>query len=54
MLVRCSAGLNIFLKNCYDPGLNQGLSDLQSDALPTELSQQSYHNKIGRFSYVSV
>ena len=26
-------------KNCRDPGLNQGPSDLQSDALPTELSR---------------
>ena len=25
--------------NCRDPGLNQGPSDLQSDALPTELSR---------------
>ena len=25
---------------CRDPGLNQGPSDLQSDALPTELSRQ--------------
>ena len=24
---------------CRDPGLNQGPSDLQSDALPTELSR---------------
>ena len=24
-------------QNCRDPGLNQGPSDLQSDALPTEL-----------------
>ena len=24
---------------CLDPGLNQGPSDLQSDALPTELSR---------------
>ena len=24
-------------KNCRDPGLNQGPSDLQSDALPSEL-----------------
>ena len=27
------------LKMCRDPGLNQGPSDLQSDALPTELSR---------------
>ena len=27
-------------KNCRDPGLNQGPSDLQSDALPTELSRR--------------
>ena len=26
-------------ENCRDPGLNQGPSDLQSDALPTELSR---------------
>ena len=26
-------------KDCRDPGLNQGPSDLQSDALPTELSR---------------
>ena len=26
-------------KLCRDPGLNQGPSDLQSDALPTELSR---------------
>ena len=26
-------------KRCRDPGLNQGPSDLQSDALPTELSR---------------
>ena len=32
---------SVFLENsktCPDPGLNQGPSDLQSDALPTELS----------------
>ena len=28
----------IILKLCRDPGLNQGPSDLQSDALPTELA----------------
>ena len=28
------------LKICRDPGLNQGPSDLQSDALPTELSRR--------------
>ena len=28
-----------FFKMCRDPGLNQGPSDLQSDALPTELSR---------------
>ena len=27
------------VQNCRDPGLNQGPSDLQSDALPTELSR---------------
>ena len=27
------------IKQCRDPGLNQGPSDLQSDALPTELSR---------------
>lgn len=27
-------------KNCRDPGSNQGPSDLQSDALPTELSRR--------------
>ena len=29
-------------KNCRDPGLNQGPSDLQSDALPTELSRRYF------------
>eukprot|EP00347_Sterkiella_histriomuscorum_P020869 403336153 len=28
-------------KVCLDPGLNQGPSDLQSDALPTELPRLS-------------
>ena len=27
------------LKKCRDPGSNRGPSDLQSDALPTELSR---------------
>ena len=27
-------------RDCPDPGLNRGPSDLQSDALPTELSRQ--------------
>ena len=29
---------------CHDPGLNQGPSDLQSDALPTELSRHNGSN----------
>ena len=34
------AGLKqLVKKKCLDPGLNQGPSDLQSDALPTELSR---------------
>ena len=28
-----------YLSKCRDPGLNQGPSDLQSDALPTELKR---------------
>ncbi len=28
-------------KKCRNPGLNQGPSDLQSDALPTELFRQT-------------
>ena len=27
-------------RSCFDPGSNEGPSDLQSDALPTELSKQ--------------
>ena len=35
----CSHGIFVHIsKTCPDPGLNQGPSDLQSDALPTELS----------------
>jgi len=30
--------------NCRDPGSNQGPSDLQSDALPTELSRRQHSN----------
>ena len=30
---------NLLARACRDPGLNQGPSDLQSDALPTELSR---------------
>ena len=29
-----------YIKTCRDPGSNQGPSDLQSDALPTELSRR--------------
>ena len=32
---------NKMKKECRDPGLNRGPSDLQSDALPTELSRLS-------------
>ena len=31
--------LKKIIKKCLDPGLNQGPTDLQSDALPTELSR---------------
>ena len=31
-------------KKCRDPGSNQGPSDLQSDALPTELSRRFNHH----------
>ena len=34
------------LKICRDPGLNQGPSDLQSDALPTELSRRCNLNSL--------
>ena len=37
-LVRVEEGRGT-LSKCRDPGLNQGPSDLQSDALPTELSR---------------
>ena len=38
-------------KTCRDPGLNQGPSDLQSDALPTELSRLiSFTNTYQRVS----
>jgi mevalonate pyrophosphate decarboxylase len=30
----------LWAKRCFDPGSNQGPSDLQSDALPTELSKR--------------
>ena len=37
---RTTCGFDFWhLKMCRDPGLNQGPSDLQSDALPTELSR---------------
>ena len=37
---RITCGFDFWhLKMCRDPGLNQGPSDLQSDALPTELSR---------------
>ena len=39
-LVRVEEGRGT-LSKCRDPGLNQGPSDLQSDALPTELSRRS-------------
>ena len=34
---------------CRDPGLNQGPSDLQSDALPTELSRHVKMNALNRY-----
>ena len=38
-LTKVSGSILGTLKICRDPGLNQGPSDLQSDALPTELSR---------------
>jgi hypothetical protein len=35
------SGLLVSLKNCLDPGSNQGPHDLQSCALPAELSRRS-------------
>ena len=39
-LTKVSGSILGTLKICRDPGLNQGPSDLQSDALPTELSRR--------------
>ena len=41
-LTKVSGSILGTLKICRDPGLNQGPSDLQSDALPTELSRLVY------------
>ena len=38
--------------NCGDPGSNQGPSDLQSDALPTELSQ--HPQRVLEFAHAGV
>jgi hypothetical protein len=35
----CQFGSALVDKGCRDPGSNRGPSDLQSDALPTELSR---------------
>ena len=34
-----SSSIRFIMKTCRDPGSNRGPSDLQSDALPTELSR---------------
>ena len=39
-------------KRCHDPGSNQRPSDLQSDALPTELSRLSYSTTLSPESYI--
>ena len=39
------------LVRCRDPGLNQGPSDLQSDALPTELSRLTL---VGKAAFLSI
>ena len=36
---------------CRDPGLNQGPSDLQSDALPTELSRHYFFHRSSLSKY---
>ena len=38
-------------KKCRDPGSNRGPLDLQSNALPTELSQQLNDNEVIYFLF---
>ena len=54
----CNFFKNIFLeqniqekKNCRDPGSNRGPLDLQSNALPTELSRQLGDNEVIYFLF---
>ena len=44
-----SLAKNLRKKKCRDPGSNRGPSDLQSDALPTELSRHTIANGLKMF-----
>ncbi len=47
-LIHCSPEKKKDKKSCRDPGSNRGPLDLQSNALPTELSRQRRQGRSGR------